>query len=252
MLRVGLTLAAAVLVSGCALKKDVARVEQQVAVLEGRLVRQDSLRAAQLSEVIALQAVILDSIRAGRQALAAFRGEVDGDFYNLEQQLFQVQVLTGQSQQRLTELRTQIEDRGQQLAQDSAAFEAGAVTPSVDQMYDASLSQLRSGATTTARLGFQALLQQYPSSHRTADALYYVGETFAADSPDSAAVYYGRVSDGYPDSPRAPSALYKLGLLAERSGNTQQARDAYQRVTRDYPSSDEAALARDRLTALGQ
>ncbi len=252
MTRVGFTLVAAALLSGCALKKDVARVEQQVAVLEGRMVRQDSLRAAQLSEVIALQASILDSIRAGRQELAAFKGEVDGDFYNLEQQLFQVQVLTGQSQQRLTELRTQMENRGQRLAADSAATEAASGAPSVDQMYDASLSQLRSGAMTTARLGFQALLEQYPSSHRTADALYFIGETFTAESPDSAAAYYTRVASSYPDSPRAPSAVYKLGLLAERSGDNDRAREAYQRVTRDYPGSDEAALARDRLTVLGQ
>ena len=58
--------------------------------------------------------------------------------------------------------------------------------------------------------------------------------------------------DKYATSPRAPSALYNLGLLAERRKETAKARDAYQRVVQKYPQSDEAALARDRLKALGR
>jgi TolA-binding protein len=45
--------------------------------------------------------------------------------------------------------------------------------------------------------------------------------------------------------------LYKLGLLAERRKDLEVARGFYQRVVRDYPRSDEAALARDRLKTLG-
>ena len=54
------------------------------------------------------------------------------------------------------------------------------------------------------------------------------------------------------DFTRAPSALYNLGLLAERRKDTAKAKDAYQRVVQKYPQSDEAALARDRLKALGR
>ena len=48
------------------------------------------------------------------------------------------------------------------------------------------------------------------------------------------------------------SALYNLGLLAERRKDNAKARDAYQRVMQQYPQSDEAALARDRLKTLGR
>ena len=51
---------------------------------------------------------------------------------------------------------------------------------------------------------------------------------------------------------RAPSALYNLGLLAERRKDNAKAKDAYQRVVQKYPQSDEAELARDRLKALGR
>ena len=55
----------------------------------------------------------------------------------------------------------------------------------------------------------------------------------------------------YPKSPRAGSALYNLGLLAERRKDNAKARESYQRVVQQYPQSDEAALARDRLKTLG-
>jgi len=65
-------------------------------------------------------------------------------------------------------------------------------------------------------------------------------------------VYYRRVVELYAKSPRAASSLYKLGLLAERRKDTDGAKDFYQRVISDYPRSDEAALARDRLKSLGR
>jgi tol-pal system protein YbgF len=119
-------------------------------------------------------------------------------------------------------------------------------------MYEASLAQLRRGSTSTARLGLRELLRNYPTSTRAPDALYFIGQSFAAENPDSAGVYYSQVVDKYPTSARAASALYNLGLLAERRKDTAKAKDAYQRVVQKYPQSDEAALARDRLKALGR
>jgi tol-pal system protein YbgF len=119
-------------------------------------------------------------------------------------------------------------------------------------MYEASLAQLRRGSTSTARQGLRELLRTYPTSSRAPDALYFIGQSFAAENPDSAAEYYRQVADSFGTSPRAPSALYNLGLLAERRKDTGKAKDAYQRVVQKYPQSDEAALARDRLKALGR
>ena len=125
-------------------------------------------------------------------------------------------------------------------------------TASADQMYEASLAQLRRGSLSTARLGLREMLRQYPTSERAPDALYFIGQSFASENPDSAAAYYREVVDKHPTSPRAAAALYNLGLLAERRKDMAGARDAYQRVTQKYPQSDEAALARDRMKALGR
>ena len=242
---------------GCVSKGDVQMVQGEVALLRADVARRDSARAAQLNEVIQLQRLVMDSLTATRRSVAQIRGDLSTDLYNIQQQLVQLQELTGQSQQRLTELRTRLEARGAQIDAAPAPGDSARPVPeggsaSADQMYEASLAQLRRGSLSTARLGLREMLRQYPTSERAPDALYFIGQSFAAENPDSAAAYYRQVVDQHGSSPRAASALYNLGLLAERRKDTAGARQAYQRVAEKYPQSDEAALARDRLKALGR
>jgi tol-pal system protein YbgF len=119
-------------------------------------------------------------------------------------------------------------------------------------MYDASLAQLRRGSASTGRAGLREMLQAYPQSELVPDALYFVGQSFSSENPDSASAYYRKVVKDFPTSTRAPAALYGLGLLAERRGDKAGARDAYNQLLKSYPKSDEAALARDRLKAIGR
>jgi tol-pal system protein YbgF len=243
-----------VLLGGCVTKGDIQRVQDDVALFKAETARRDSARAAQLAELVQVQQRILDSLSSSRKTVAQLRGDLQSDLYNIQQQLVQLQELTGQSQQRLSELRTQLEARGEQIAS-TAADTARAPSPaaaSANQMYEASLAQLRRGSTATARSGLREMLKAYPTSDRAGDALYFIGQSYAAENTDSAIAYYNQVVEKYPTSSRAGSALYNLGLLAERRKETRKAREAYQRVVQKYPQSDEAALARDRLRALGR
>jgi tol-pal system protein YbgF len=257
------TLGVAAALTGCVSKSDVQLVQGEVALLRAETLRRDSLRASQLADVIQMQRQIMDSLGASRRAVGQLKGDLGSDLYNIQQQLVQLQELTGQSQQRLSELRTQLEARRPDLESPTApggptatpgdtARPTGGASASADQMYEASLAQLRRGSTGTARIGLREMLRTYPTSPRAPDALYFIGQSFAAENPDSAADYYTQVVDKYGTSSRAPSALYNLGLLAERRKDTAKAKDAYQRVVQKYPQSDEAALARDRLKALGR
>jgi tol-pal system protein YbgF len=240
--------------TGCVSKGDVQRVQDDVALFKAESARRDSVRGAQLAQVIQAQQRVLDSLTSSRKAVGQLRGDLASDLYNIQQQLVQLQELTGQSQQRLSELRTRLEARGEQIAT-TAPGDTGQQTvasASADQMYEASLAQLRRGSTSTARQGLREMLRAHPTSERAGDALYFIGQSFAAENPDSSAAYYELVVQRHPKSSRAASALYNLGLLAERRKETRKAREAYQRVVQRYPQSDEAALARDRLKALGR
>lgn len=250
------------LAAGCALRGDVRKVELQVEALRSELTRADSTRRADRDSLVRLLAALQAALVAQQTALTQIRGDIRTDLQNVQQQLGTLQELTGQSQQRLSELRSRIgstptpapvapvDTTGAASPPGNAAPVSGGA--GADQMYEVSLQQYRRGSFATARLGFREFLRLYPDDDRAADALYYVGESFAPENPDSASAVYQAVVRSYPNSPRAPSSLYKLGLLAEQRGNKAAARTFYARVVAGYPRSDEANLARDKLQALGR
>jgi tol-pal system protein YbgF len=255
------------LVSGCALKGDVRKVELQVAALQAERARADAERAAQIDSLRQLTLALQQALTAQQAYLVQLRGDMKTDLLAVQQQLLTVSELTGLSQQRLTELRGKIEEQARQpvpvLDTTHAAGGPGAPKPPVgpsgnptgpgpDQMFDLSLQQFRRGSLKTARLGFREFLRFFPTHERAPDALFYVGETFAGESADSSAAVYQQVVKTFPTSSRAPAALYKLGLLAEQRGDKATARTYYRRVATTYPRSDEANLARDKLQRLGR
>ena len=248
------------LVAGCALKGDVRKVELQVQAARADLARGDSARAAERDSILAVLRAVQQALAAQQAYLVQLRGDVRTDLLNVQQQLVSVQELTGQSQQRLTELRSRIEQRAQQPDVTAPAGQGGVATPvgpsgnpagpGPDQMYDLSLQQYRRGSVATARVGFREFLRVYPTNDRAPDALFFVGESFEKESPDSAAAVYQQVVKSFPNSPRAATALYKQGLLAEQRGDKASARTLYARVIAGYPRSPEADLARQNQQRL--
>jgi tol-pal system protein YbgF len=240
------------LTAGCALKGDVRKVELQVQALQTQLARSDTARAAEQDTVLAAVRLLQQALVTQQAYLVQLRGDLRTELIGINQQLVAVQELTGQSQQRLTELRTRLEQRSSQP--DPNAVPVGPsgspAGPGPDQMYDASLQQYRRGSTATARLGFREFLRVYPTNERAPDALYYVGESFEQSTPDSATAVYDQLVKAYPNSTRAPSALYKLGRLAEQRGDRNAARNYYSRVIAGYPRSPEADLARQNQQRL--
>src|SRR3989441_6576372 len=201
------------LTAGCALKGDVRKVELQVTALRGELAHGDSLRRGERDSILAVLAAVQQHLVAQQAYLVQLRGDMKTDLLSVQQQLVAVQELTGQSQQRLTELRTRIEARAQQPvpALDTTAGRAGMplgpsgspAGPGPDQMYDVSLQQYRRGSLATARLGFREFLRVFPTHERAPDALFYIGESFEQSAPDSAAAVYDQLVKTYPTSPRA-------------------------------------------------
>lgn len=253
--------AASVALSGCALKGDVRRVEGEVQRLARESARTDSTQVIQLDRLVAL----LDSLLMEQRRMVAVYGDMRSDMTDVQRQLIQIQELTGQSQARLSDLRTQLQDRQRPLPPPAAQAPVGpqqqpgqlqpapvGPTLTARELYDLSLQQLRRGSPETARAGFRKLLGDYPNDMLAADAQYLAGESWDQTNPDSAKAEYEQVVERYPDSGRAPAALYKLGLIAERGGDLEAARLYYLRVVSGYPRSDEAELARAKLNSPGE
>jgi len=176
-------LLAVALLTGCALKGDVRRVELQVAALRGDLNGAEAARKAEIDSALALVAALQQALAAQQAYLVQLRGDMRTELLSVQQQLVTLQELSGQSQQRLTELRGKLEDQARQplpVIENPNPSGAGAGSPvgpsgkvagpGPDQMYDLSLQQYRRGSLGTARLGFREFLRVYPTHERAADA----------------------------------------------------------------------------------
>src|SRR5205809_5419574 len=157
------------LAAGCALKGDVRKVELQVEAARAERARADAERAAQLDSVRVLLAAVQQALAAQQAYLVQLRGDVRTDLLAVQQQLVTVQELTGQSQQRLTELRGRLEAQARQpvpavdTARPGGAPPVGpsgnVAGPGPDQMYDLSLQQFLRGRLPTGRIGFREFLR---------------------------------------------------------------------------------------------
>jgi biopolymer transport protein TolQ len=114
----GLVLLSLFLLGGCATRGDVRRLEDAVLLMRAESIRRDSANVAELRSLATLARTTTDALAAIRAQVAQIKGDLSGELYAIAQQLVQVQELTGQSQQRLTELRTQLEALKMILAKD--------------------------------------------------------------------------------------------------------------------------------------
>jgi len=255
-------MAALAVLGACATKGQVDRLIVDLTSLRVETARRDSARAAALAQIISHNQRIMDSLAAGRQALRLVESRLGADVTEIQRQLLQVQELTGQSQARLSQLKAQLDARAEQVeaagprpgpGADTTRGAGGVPAPptvSADQMYQSARSMQLRGSMGTARQAYRDFLRAYPGHALAPNATLYIGDTFAGESPDSAAYYYEQVVSQSPRSAQAPTALYKFALLEERRGKTAEARRHYERLLREYPRADEADLARDRLANL--
>jgi TolA-binding protein len=235
--------------AGCATKRDVRDVREQMAAMQAR---QDSLFRALAEQNRAL----MDSVRQANELMLRVRGELGNQLVALERQLIQIQELAGQSQQQLASLRQQVTSRQQQLAA-PPAMEQPADEPAAgsgagaEQLYRAGMEQLRRGNTSVARQAFAQLMRDHLTHELAPEAQLQLAETFYLErSYDRALQELERVPEVFPGTPAAPRALYRAGVIAEEQGNIPRARSYFQRVISGYPTSEESATAREKLRRL--
>jgi tol-pal system protein YbgF len=231
--------------AGCATKRDMTLLRQEVVAMQAR---QDSLLRLH-------QRLVLDTLAAQSDQLVRLRGDLGHQLLQMEQQLVQIQELTGQGQQRLAELRQQLDSRSQAIT--ATAPEPGGAAPSpgtaatADQLYTIGMEHLRQQAPQTARRAFEQIVRDHTTHERAADAQYNIGETYVLEQNfDRALREFDRVAELFPNSPRVPMALYRAGVISEERGNTARAREYFQRVVAGYPGSDERRQAEERLRRL--
>ena len=242
-------------------------VRYDVAATRAETATSDSVRSMQMVQILSSLRDMSDSIAALSQRITRVRAETQADVRGMRESVNQILEVTGQSEVRLRELRSQIDARMRQPAPsppppaapagDTIQAPAPAAAPveeapTAEELYRIGRDQFTRGGNSAARAALSDLLKRYPDSELAADAQFLIAEAFAAEGTTARAdSAYATVVSKYGQSPRAPTALYKRGVMAQTARRTTTAKRLYNELIDKYPSSDEAELARERLRVLG-
>jgi tol-pal system protein YbgF len=255
--------------SGClATKSDIQLLQTEARTSRSQsaegvaaILRADSVRGRQITQLSATLNRLSDSVRTLTSRFAAFQATANGDFAAMNTQLVQFQALLGQTTRNLQDTRAQIEAlREQGTAAVSSAPSAAAApgdstqrpppgTPGQATLYNSANEQLKAGSFRTARTGFELLLNSYPNSEYASAAMLHIGDAYKGDRNSTAAdSVYQLVVERYPKSPDAPIALFRRAKILTEANRKDEARALLNRIIKEYPRSDEAILAKNQLT----
>ncbi len=265
-------LVALVATGGCfATRGDVRIVQSDISSLRAEILKHQLEQREALTQTMRMLQVAGDSLSKVSARTVAIQGDVRGEMRAIREQMLQVQTLLGQSQATIARLRSEIESRsaavvapppagtvpppvpptGARTPAPTVFDSAAARAPGPNQLYIDGRDQLTRGSSATARIYFQELLTNFPTSDYAPDAQFWIAESFAKEKnlPAADAAYAALVS-AHPTSAKAPTALYKRAQLVLQQGNTPQARQLLEQVIARYPRSDEAELAAEQLKTL--
>jgi tol-pal system protein YbgF len=114
--------------------------------------------------------------------------------------------------------------------------------------YDAALAQFRGGDFKGSIGSFQQFLSRYPASAYAPAAWYFIGSAQFALKDYKASIASNQVIvDRYKESPRAPEALLSMADSQLQMADKRAANRTLTRVIQEYPNSEAAVMARERL-----
>lgn len=126
-----------------------------------------------------------------------------------------------------------------------------AAEPAGQAAYDKALKLVLAGKDEPGRSAMEAFLSSNTKSPLAANAQYWIGETWYHQKRYAEAVVaFKKVHQEHPKHSKAPAALLKIGYSYAALGDKDNARFYLGVLTQDYPKSELASLARDRLKGL--
>ncbi|MEE7546637.1 tol-pal system protein YbgF [Xanthomonas sp. Kuri4-1] len=131
--------------------------------------------------------------------------------------------------------------------------DAGTLSAGGDERtaYNVAFEALKNGKYDDSAQLFLSFLELYPNGVYTPNALYWLGESYYAtrNFPLAEAQFRDLVGR-YPTHDKASGGLLKLGLAQYGEGKSGEAQQTLQQVISQYPGSDAARVAQDRLQSI--
>lgn len=122
------------------------------------------------------------------------------------------------------------------------------------EAYEAAFALTRDKRFAEAIPAFKAFIEAFPAGTYVPNAWYWLGELYLAlANPDleSSRQAFVQVVNLWPEHPKVPDALYKLGVVYDQLGVSSDATRYFQRVLSEHPDSAAARLTQSYLDRRG-
>jgi len=221
-------------------RKAILQIREQIKVLQQRetemTARLDRMESAQRNQL-----ELVNQLELLRQENARLRGQVE---------TLSNEVATLQKRNR--DLYTDLDARLKKMEPQSVTVDgrSAAVDRAELAAYETPLAQFRAGDFKGSLPGFQQFVARYPASAYAPAAQYWIGSAhYAIKDYKSAIAAHRTLVERYADSPRVPDALLSIAESQVQLGDRKSANATLNRVIKEFPETEAAKIARDRLPA---
>jgi len=187
----------------------------------------------------------LDSARVDMQLLT---GKVDDLRIQAQRPADDLALLKEDTGKRLALLEDRLTKLEQGLADQQK--KAAEPPPTPEGMYQQGLDAMKSGDTAKAREIFSKFLDQHPKHKLAANAHYWMGESYYSEKNfEQAILEFQEVIKNFPEKDKVPAAMLKQGMAFKEIGDNKSSLYIFKKLTEEFPKSEEAKIAREKLRA---
>jgi tol-pal system protein YbgF len=278
-------LSAMILLTGCALQRDVVTLDDRLAQAEKRYSdaelknkklesKLDEYRNAseqydkEIRTRTAGQNADIDQLQ---EEIRTLRGKLEETDHLLKQKINAFEELTEQREKKLETIdktaslnKDRIARIEQYLSFDSTGSDqtkkpVSGTTPgkqvkhtlSEDDKYRFAKQAYDKGDFNAAREGFQKFIKEYPKSINADNAQFWIGETYYREKwYEKAILEYQKVIEKYPKGNKVTASLLKQGFAFLNLGDKVNARLILSELIKKYPKSNEAKIAERKLKGM--
>jgi tol-pal system protein YbgF len=188
----------------------------------------------------------LDGVKVDMQVLA---GKLDDASLAAKKPIDDLSLLKDDTNRRFTALEGRVDKLEQYAEEQKKAALAKPENP--DELYQKGLDTFKSGDAQKARELLTRFIERNPNHPMVANAHYWLGETYYSEKKyDQAILEFQEIIKNFPDKEKVPAAELKQGMAFKELGDRKSARYLFKKVIDDFPASDEAKIAKEKLKSL--
>ena len=245
--------------AGCASKSDLDYLRSDMDELKTRLFKTEKDMGTLQSETREVVQNDLGTVRKGAADLQAtiegikvdmqvVSGKLDDVALSAKKPADDLALLKEDTNRRFTALEGRLEKLEKNLEEQKKVAETKPENP--DALYQKGVDTAKSGDAQKARELLTRFVELYPSHNMVANARYWLGETYYSEKKyDQAILEFQEVIKNFPGKEKVPAAMLKQGMAFKELGDVKSARYLYKKLVADFPSSEEARVAKEKLKA---